>query len=86
MVIKGRDIVVVGLQAWDNDIGSNCKNIAAEFAKDNRVLYVNYPLDRITIKRDRDKGPVVKRLDLISNKKKLNSIKLAHSSHKYKSE
>lgn len=69
MVIKGRDIVVVGLQAWDNDIGSNCKNIAAEFAKDNRVLYVNYPLDRITIKRDKAKVPVEKRLDLINHKK-----------------
>jgi outer membrane protein len=36
MVIKGRDIVIVGLQAWDNDIGSNCKNIAAE-------LVLSYP-------------------------------------------
>lgn len=69
MIIKGRDIVVVGLQAWDNDIGSNCKNIAAEFAKDNRVLYVNYPLDRITIKRDKDKESVIKRLDIINSKK-----------------
>lgn len=69
MVIKGRDIVVVGLQAWDNDIGSNCKNIAAEFAIDNRVLYVNYPLDRITIKRDKDKESVIKRLDFIYKNK-----------------
>ncbi len=68
MVVKGRDIIVVGLQAWDNDYGSNCKNIAAEFAKDNRVLYVNYPLDRITIKRNRHKEPVVKRLDIIHKK------------------
>lgn len=53
-LIQGRDIVVVGLQAWDVDIGSNCKNIAEEFAKNNRVLYVNYPLDWITLLRERN--------------------------------
>ncbi|NUN09278.1 MAG: glycosyltransferase [Ignavibacteriaceae bacterium] len=52
-LISGRDIVVIGLQAWDVDIGSNCKNIAYEFAKHNRVLYVNYPLDIITLLRER---------------------------------
>ncbi|QJW88162.1 glycosyltransferase [Spirosoma taeanense] len=46
--VKGRDIVVVGLQSFDSTIGSNCRDIAVEFAKDNRVLYVNPPLDRIT--------------------------------------
>ncbi len=52
-LISGRDIVVIGLQAWDVDIGSNCKNIAQEFARHNRVLYVNYPLDIITLIRER---------------------------------
>lgn len=47
-MIKGRDIVVVGLQSWDINIGSNCKNIAWELAKHNRVLYVNRALDRIS--------------------------------------
>ena len=36
-MIKGRDIVVLGIQAWDIEIGSNCKNIATEFAKNNRT-------------------------------------------------
>ena len=78
MVIKGRDIIVVGLQAWDNDIGSNCKNIAAEFAKHNRVLYINYPLDRISIKRDKNKESVIKRLDIISTNKQ-NLIKISNT-------
>jgi len=30
-MIKNRDIVIVGLQPWDIEIGSNCKNIAIEF-------------------------------------------------------
>ncbi len=37
-----------GLQPWDTAIGSNFKNMAVEIARNNRVLYVNRPLDRIT--------------------------------------
>ncbi|MEM9363045.1 MAG: glycosyltransferase [Bacteroidota bacterium] len=61
-MIKDRDIVVVGIQAWDIEIGSNCKNIALEFARHNRVLYVNPPLDRATLKRERDSERIQKRL------------------------
>ncbi len=52
-MIHGKDIVVVGLQPWDIEIGSNCKNIAIEFARHNRVLYVNPPVDRLTNIRDK---------------------------------
>jgi len=48
MLIKGRDIVIIGLQPWYYEIGSNCKNIALQFAKYNRVLYVNTPVNRKT--------------------------------------
>jgi len=61
-MIKGRDIVVVGIQAWDIEIGSNCKNIATEFAKNNRVLYVNPPLDRASLKRERHTEKIQRRL------------------------
>lgn len=40
------DFVFFGLQSWDIDIGSNCKNIAIEVSKTNRVLYINRALDR----------------------------------------
>ncbi len=46
--MKGKDIVIVALQSWDFEIGSNARNIAREFARHNRVMYVNPPLDRIT--------------------------------------
>lgn len=52
-LIRQRDIVIVGLQQWYTAIGSNCKNIALQFARDNRVLYVNSPLDRYTLLHDR---------------------------------
>ncbi len=61
-MIKGQDIVVVGIQPWDIEIGSNCKNIALEFAKYNRVLYVNPPMDRSTERRESHKATIQKRI------------------------
>ncbi len=63
-MIKGRDIIVVGIQAWDIEIGSNCKNIAVEFSRHNRVIYVNPPLDRITLNRGKNSEKIQKRLKI----------------------
>lgn len=67
-LIKDRDIVVVGQQPWDVEIGSNCKNIAMEFSKHNRVLYVNSPLDRVTKLKQKADPKVKKRIDVIAGK------------------
>ena len=67
-LIKGRDIVIVGQQPWDVEIGSNCKNIATELSKNNRVLYVNSPLDRITLLKNKSDVKVQKRLNVIKGK------------------
>lgn len=67
-MIKGKDIIIVGIQPWDIEIGSNCKNIALEFAKHNRVLYVNPPLDRITRYRQKQKERVKKRIKILKGK------------------
>ncbi|MBV5331646.1 glycosyltransferase family 1 protein, partial [bacterium] len=64
-MIKNRDFIVVGLQALDSRIGSNCINIAQEFARHNRVLYVNYPLDRLTKFRER-KDPLIQKRNRIN--------------------
>jgi hypothetical protein len=61
-MIVGRDIIVVGIQPWDIEIGSNCKNIAEEMARFNRVLYVNSPLDRNTKKKDKGDERVQRRI------------------------
>jgi glycosyltransferase involved in cell wall biosynthesis len=47
--MKNKHIVIVSLQSWDSNIGSNCINIAKEFSKENKVLYVNRASDRISI-------------------------------------
>jgi len=67
-MITNRDIVIVGQQAWDIEIGSNCKNVALEFSKNNRVLYVNPPLDRITVLKHGNDPKVQKRLEMVSRK------------------
>ncbi|MDN5211672.1 glycosyltransferase [Fulvivirgaceae bacterium BMA12] len=67
--MKGKNIVIVGQQPWDIDIGSNAKNIAMEFARDNKVLYVNAPLDRITILKKRHDPKVKKRIEILRGKK-----------------
>ncbi|OYU96838.1 MAG: glycosyl transferase family 1 [Bacteroidetes bacterium B1(2017)] len=67
--MKNKDIIVVGLQPYDSLIGSNCINIADEFSKNNRVLYVNYAFDRASIKREKDLPNVAKRIDLMENNK-----------------
>ena len=61
-MIKNRDFIIVGLQALDSRIGSNCINIAHEIARHNRVLYVNYPLDRKTKIREKNDPLIQKRI------------------------
>ncbi len=67
-LIIGRDIIVVGQQPWDVEIGSNCKNVALEFSKNNRVLYVNSPLDRNTRSKGKNDPRVQKRINVIEGK------------------
>jgi len=70
------DIVITGLQAFDSDIGSNCINLALEFAKTNRVLYVNYPLDRLTAYRERHDPKIQKRKKML--KGELENLEKVH--------
>ncbi|MGY3052018.1 teichuronic acid biosynthesis glycosyltransferase TuaH [Pedobacter sp. UYEF25] len=63
--MKNKNIVIVGQQAWDTEIGSNCKNIALEFAKHNQVLYVNSPLDRISKWKSKSDPKIEKRIKVI---------------------
>lgn len=67
-MITNRDFIIVGLQALDSRIGSNCINIAHEIARHNRVLYVNYPLDRLTRLREKNDPLIQKRLRILKGK------------------
>lgn len=45
--------VIVGIQPWALPLGGNCKDMALELSKTNRVLYVNPSIDRVTTFRQR---------------------------------
>ncbi len=60
--MKGKDIIMFGLQPWDIPIGSNFKNMALEIAKDNRVLYINRPLDRASLYRNKNNPQIQARI------------------------
>jgi teichuronic acid biosynthesis glycosyltransferase TuaH len=63
--IKDRDIVLFSFQPWDEEIGSNFKDIALELSRDNRVLFINRALDRISAIRKRNDKKVRTRLKSI---------------------
>lgn len=62
------DFIIIGQQPWDTEIGSNCKNIALELSKTNRVLYVNSALDRITLSRGKNDPKIIKRINVIKKR------------------
>jgi glycosyltransferase involved in cell wall biosynthesis len=66
--MKGRDFVITGLQSWDIPIGSNAIDLAWEFARNNRVLYVNTPLDHMTLVRREHKPETARRLSVLQRK------------------
>lgn len=68
-LIEDRDIIMMGMQPWDVEIGSNFKNMAMEISKHHRVLYVNRPLDRMTAIQDRGDKKTITRLESIKKNK-----------------
>lgn len=66
--MKGKDFIITGLQSWDIPIGSNAIDIAKEIAKHNRVLYVNSPLDVMTMYRNKPTPETKHRLAVLKRK------------------
>ncbi len=68
-LIRDHDFIIFGLQPWDIPIGSNCKNMAEEISRHNRVLYVNRPLDRLSRFKYKDDIRTKNRLESIKHGK-----------------
>lgn len=66
--MKNQDFIITGLQSWDIPVGSNAIDIAKEIAHNNRVLYVNSPLDVMTIFRNKPTPQNQHRLDVYKKK------------------
>ncbi len=68
-MIKNQDFVIVGLQPWYTSIGSNCKHMARQIAKNNRVLYINSPIDRNTAANKNNDENIKQHLNIIKSGK-----------------
>lgn len=66
--MKDKNFVITSLQVWDIEIGSTIKNTALELSKQNRVLYVNTPMDHATWIRKSTKKSYTHRMDVINKK------------------
>lgn len=53
-MIENRDIICFGLQPWDLDIAFTLKYTAVEMSKKNRVLFLNPPISRGDLIRNRN--------------------------------
>lgn len=62
------DIVITSLQGINYSAGANPVNLAYEFSKKHRVLYVNYPTDRMSVLRHRKDPNIIHRLNVIKGK------------------
>lgn len=67
-MVQNRDIVIFGLQRWDKFTSTITRNIAIEMSKNNRVIFVNPPLQRRSTLFDRDAEFVKKRLRVLKGK------------------
>jgi len=66
--MENRDFIVFGLQPWDINIGSTCKYTATEIAKKNRVLFVNPPIVRSSLLKNKTSPQVLKRKNILKGK------------------
>jgi len=64
--LTGKDIILFSLKSWDTEIGTSSKQYARVFASNNnRVLFVNRALDRVSQIRSRKDPKVISRLESI---------------------
>ena len=67
-MVKNRDIIAFGLQPWDLKIAFTNKYTVLEMAKNNRVLFVNPPLQRSAVIKGKNRAEVQKRLRILKGK------------------
>ena len=63
-----QDFVITSLQPWDIEIGSTIKNTALEISKNNRVLYINTPLDYATLLKRNKNAAYHYKVDVIKKR------------------
>ncbi|MCK9312120.1 MAG: glycosyltransferase [Bacteroidales bacterium] len=66
--MEGQHFIITSLQIWEIEIGTTIRNIALEISKQNKVLYINTPLDHFTWLRSRNRPKSDHRIDVIRKK------------------
>jgi len=67
--MKNKDIVVISQQSWDEEIRTNPRMIVSEFVKQNRILYINPPLDVNTVLSGYKNSRVQNRIKILLGQK-----------------
>lgn len=74
--MKNRDFLIISLNPWYTPLSSTSKYVARELARQNRVLYVNPPLDRKTLITRKNDPLLQRHLEVIKGKK-VDLVKIA---------
>ncbi|MEJ7735805.1 MAG: glycosyltransferase [Chitinophagaceae bacterium] len=62
--LSNKDVIIFALKSWDTEIGSSSKEYAKVLARNNnRVLFVNRALDRLSLIKFRNQAQIKKRLE-----------------------
>jgi len=67
--MKDQNFLITCLQIWETEIGTTIRNMAIEISKENKVLYVNTPMDHSTWLRRKSLPKSDTRLDVIRKKR-----------------
>lgn len=66
--LTNKDIIIFALKSWDTEIGSSSKEYAKVLAKNNnRILYVNRALDRLSLIKFRNHPQIKKRVGSLAS-------------------
>lgn len=63
---SNQNFVIISITPWDFEMGNNAKNLAFEISNNHKVLYVNPPLDRITLLKEKHTNAVKKRVAILN--------------------
>ncbi|MDD4640931.1 MAG: glycosyltransferase [Bacteroidales bacterium] len=69
--MHNKNFVITSLQTWELGIGTTIRNFSLEISKQNKVLYINTPLDHTSWLRNKIQGRKDRRTLVISKKEPL---------------
>jgi hypothetical protein len=75
-MVDNYDVILIGLSRWDNILNSSVLNIASEWAKTNRVFYIDRPFSVKDFFINRDNEALQRSNALLFGKNKYRKVSL----------